>query len=126
MTNNSPKSIEKQINEAWSSIVMKMKKNSEDLELTQDIALNSALQSSFRENRIFQFTDVQTPNISWDLDIKINYDKKDAKWNELKKEFDKIVIAIKNEKIVQNVCNELKNKGVPESKIIWDIQTIYD
>lgn len=44
----------------------------------------------------------------------------------LKKEFDKIVIAIKNEKIVQNVCNELKNKGVPESKIIWDIQTIYD
>ena len=34
--------------------------------------------------------------------------------------------AIKNEKIVQNVCNELKNKGVPESKIIWDIQTIYD
>lgn len=87
MTNNSPKSIEKQINEAWSSIVMKMKKNSEDLELTQDIALNSALQSSFRENRIFQFTDVQTPNISWDLDIKINYDKKDVKWNELKKEF---------------------------------------
>ena len=44
----------------------------------------------------------------------------------LKKEFDKIVIAIKNEEIVQNVCNELKNKGVPESKIIWDIQTIYD
>ena len=44
----------------------------------------------------------------------------------LKKEFDKIVIAIKNEKIVQNVCNELKNKGVPESKIRWDIQTIYD
>ena len=44
----------------------------------------------------------------------------------LKKEFDKIVIAIKNEEIVQNVCNELKNKGVPESKIRWDIQTIYD
>lgn len=44
----------------------------------------------------------------------------------LKKEFDKIVIAIKDEEIVQNVCNELKNKGIPESKIIWDIQTIYD
>lgn len=96
MTANSPKSVKKQISDAFSLLSAKMQENSKDLEINQDNALNTAFQSRI----VQQLSDVQTPFISWDVNIEMPYERRDAEWDALRDEF-----SISSLTGIPSVCN---------------------